>query len=80
MLSSFTWNDVVFRSFQAGYLKKTLDWEMFRALTLPTSKRMFRFLDKRFYHKDSWEFDLSEFAFEHIGLSRMRAQGKSSGS
>jgi hypothetical protein len=34
------------------------------------SKRMFRFLDKRFYHRRRWEFDLREFACEHIGLSR----------
>ncbi len=31
---------------------------------------MYRFLDKRFYHKSRWEFDLVEFACEHIGLSR----------
>lgn len=31
---------------------------------------MYRFLDKRFYHKQRWEFDLTEFACEHIGISR----------
>ena len=31
---------------------------------------MFRFLDKRFYHRRRWEFDLKEFAFEHVGLTR----------
>ena len=31
---------------------------------------MFRFLDKRFYLRRDWEFDLQEFAFEHIGMSR----------
>ena len=31
---------------------------------------MYRFLDKRFYHKSRWEFDLTEFACEHIGVSR----------
>jgi hypothetical protein len=31
---------------------------------------MYRFLDKRFYHKPRWEFDLTEFACEHIGVSR----------
>ena len=31
---------------------------------------MFRFLDKRFYHKGRWEFDLQTFACEHIGLSK----------
>ena len=31
---------------------------------------MYRFLDKRFYHRDRWEFDLKEFALDHVGLSR----------
>ena len=31
---------------------------------------MYRFLDKRFYHRARWEFDVKEFAFEHVGLSR----------
>ncbi len=31
---------------------------------------MYRFLDKRFYHRSRWEFDLTEFACEHIGVSR----------
>ena len=31
---------------------------------------MYRFLDKRFYHKPDWEFELKDFAFEHVGLSR----------
>lgn len=74
-LSSFVWNETVFRSFQAGYLKR-LDWPLFRSLTLPTAKRMYRFLDKRFYHRDVWEFDLREFAFEHIGLSRSYDTGQ----
>jgi len=68
-LSRFTWNEDVFRSFQAGYLKQ-LDFDFYRDLTLPTSKRIYRFLDKRFYHRDEWSFDLKEFALDHIGLSR----------
>jgi hypothetical protein len=68
-MSRFTWNEDVFRSFQAGYLKQ-LDFDFYRDLTLPTSKRIYRFLDKRFYHRDEWSFDLKEFAQDHIGLSR----------
>ena len=68
-LSRFTWNEDVFRSFQAGYLKQ-LDLDFYLDLTLPTSKRIYRFLDKRFYHRDEWLFDLKEFAFDHVGLSR----------
>jgi hypothetical protein len=68
-LSSFTWNEVVFRSFRAGYLK-SVDLKLFRELQYAAAKRMYRFLDKRFYHKLRWEFNLHEFAREHVGLSR----------
>ena len=68
-LSMFAWNEVVFHSFQAGYLKQ-IDLELFRRLNSPISKRLYRLLDKRFYHKPTWEFDLKELACEHVGLSR----------
>lgn len=68
-LSSFVWNDTVFQSFQAGYIK-SLDFDFYKSLDSAISKRMFRFLDKRFYHKGRWEFDLQTFACEHIGLSK----------
>ncbi|MEX2171066.1 MAG: replication initiator protein A [Pirellulales bacterium] len=68
-LSSFAWNEVVFRSFKSGYLK-AIDFGVFRQLEYAAAKRMYRFLDKRFYHKSRWEFDLTEFACEHIGVSR----------
>ncbi len=68
-MSSFTWNEVVFRSFKSGNLK-ALDLTVFRQLECAAAKRMFRFLDKRFYHKAHWDFDLREFACEHVGLGR----------
>jgi hypothetical protein len=38
-------------------------------LRLPTIKRrMFRFLDKRFYRRNQLDFDLRVLACEHIGL------------
>jgi len=67
--STFTWNEVVFRSFEAGYLKQ-LDLGLYRSLKSSIAKRMFRFLDKRFYHRATWEFSLMAFAYEHIGMSR----------
>lgn len=67
--SSFTWNQVIFRSLQAGNLKR-LDLDFYLGLTTSTAKRLFRFLDKRFYLGPRWEFDLHQFAFEHVGLSR----------
>ena len=68
-LSMFVWNDVVFRSFQSGYLKR-LDMELYRGLESPIAKRLYRVLDKRFYHKRAWTFDLRTFCCEHVGLSR----------
>jgi hypothetical protein len=68
-LSTFRWNEVIFRSFQSGNLKQ-LDLEFYLGLRLPTTKRMFRFLDKRFYRCDRLDFDLKTLACEHIGMSR----------
>jgi hypothetical protein len=67
--SSFSWNEVVFESFQSGYLKR-LDFEFYLRLKHATSKRMYRFLDKRFHRGSTQKFDLGQFAFEKIGLSR----------
>lgn len=68
-LSSFRWNEVIFRSFQAGNLKQ-LDLEFWLSLKLPTTKRLFRFLDKRFYRRDRLDFDLRALACNHVGLSK----------
>ena len=68
-MSSFRWNEVMFRSFQSGNLKQ-LDLEFYLGLRLPTSKRLYRFLDKRFYHRERVDFDLRILACEHVGMSR----------
>jgi Replication initiator protein A len=67
--SYILWNEVIFESFQAGYLKP-LDYDLCMGLSNSTAKRMYRFLDKRFHHKTDWTFDLKELAHEHIGLGR----------
>jgi hypothetical protein len=63
---------VIFQSFQSGNLKQ-LDLELYLKLRLPTTKRMYRFLDKRFYRRIRLDFDLRTLACEHIGLSRSYA-------
>lgn len=74
--SSFTWNRVFFESMQAKYFKR-LDFGFYQSLRTPTAKRLFRFLDKRFgAGSPRWEFDLRDFACEHIGLSRNYDTGK----
>ena len=67
--SYIIWNEVIFESFQAGYLKP-LDYDLCMGLRNSTAKRMYRFLDKRFHHKPDWMFDLGELAHAHIGLGR----------
>ncbi len=67
--SFIVWNEVIFESFQAGYLKP-LDYDLCMGLSNSTAKRMYRFLDKRFHHKPDWTFDLKELAHEHIGPGR----------
>ena len=64
-----TWNQTVFRSFEDGYLRK-LDMTVFRKLRSVAAKRMFRFLDKRFYFTNRLTFDLRTFACERVGFSR----------
>jgi len=73
--SSFVWNEVVFNSFQSGHLKR-IDFEFYKALKSAVSKRMYRFLDKRFYMRASLEFDLKTFACEHLGLSKNYHNGE----
>ena len=67
--SCFTWDDVIFASFTSGNLKR-IDLNVYFNLKLAVSRQMYRFLDKRFWHKSQLEFDLRQFASEHIGLSR----------
>jgi hypothetical protein len=66
--SYILWNAVVFESFEAGYLK-TIDYDLYRRLEHPTSKRMYRFLSKRMYRGPDLSFDLRDFAIVHSGLS-----------
>jgi hypothetical protein len=67
--SRIVWNEVVFDSFQAGFLRN-INFQLCMQLVHPTALRMYRFLGKRFHYKHDWTFDLKEFAYEHIGLGR----------
>ncbi|HEX5220371.1 MAG TPA: hypothetical protein VFZ59_12445 [Verrucomicrobiae bacterium] len=69
LMSAFVWNEVIFRSFTQGNLK-SIDFEFFKSLKSAVAKRLYRFLDKRFWHCDSRTFDLRELCCEHIGLAR----------
>jgi len=67
--SVFKWNDLVFQNFREGNLK-ILDFHFYRSLESRITKRLFRFLDKRFYKRKMLSFDLEVFACEKIGLTR----------
>lgn len=67
--SVIKWNDLVFRNFKEGNLK-TLDFHLYRSLDSGIAKRLFRFLDKRFYHRNRLTLALEAFACEKIGLTR----------
>jgi hypothetical protein len=73
--SSFTWNKIFFKSCRDGNLKR-LDVSTYFALKSALSKQLYRFLDKRFYLRPDWTFDLPELAFEHVGMSRKYAPRK----
>jgi hypothetical protein len=67
------WSPRFQQSLSSGNLKK-LDLERLFSLRLPTSQRMYRFLDKRFYpphQPPPVEMDLHDFACGHIGLSHV---------
>jgi len=67
--SRIVWNQVVFDSFQAGFLRN-IDFQLCMRLEHPIALRMYRFLGKRFYLRHEWLFDLKEFAYEHMALGR----------
>jgi hypothetical protein len=67
--SRIVWNEVVYDSFQAGFLRD-IDFQLCMRLEHPTALRMYRFLGKRFYVRPEWVFDLKEFAYDNVGLGR----------
>ena len=73
-LSYFEWNEVVFRSFQNGNVK-ALNYDLFLSIERSIAKRLYRFLDKRFYHAAELEFDMKTLAYEHVGMSRRTPTG-----
>ena len=67
--SSFIWGKKFFKSCRDGNLK-CLDLDAYFSLKSAISKQLYRFLDKRFYLRPDWTFDLRELAHERVGMSR----------
>lgn len=79
--SFFMWNEVVFRSFKSGNLK-ALNFDFVLGLRSSVTRRLYRFLDKRFFNVTDkrglggvLEFDMKTLAYEHVGLSRNTPTG-----
>jgi len=67
--SFFIWSEVLFKSFQVGFIKK-LDLDFYLGLTSSVSKRLYRYLDKHFWYKSRVKMNLFVLAHEKIGVSR----------
>jgi len=67
--SYFTWSEVLFKSYQAGFIKK-LDLDFYLDLKSSVSKRLYRYLDKHFWYKSRVQLDLFVLAHEKLGISR----------
>lgn len=69
---SFRWSDVIWKSFQDGFMK-TLDMRMFRRISEGRRRevplRLWRILDKRFYNSDVAKFKLRRLCEGTLGLS-----------
>jgi hypothetical protein len=60
-LSYFSWNEVLFNSFNAGFIKN-LDVDFYFSLDGSISKRLYRFLDKNKYGKSRYEIRILKLA------------------
>lgn len=70
-LSSFVWNQVIWKSFQDGFIRR-LDMEMFRKIARGRRRdvpiRLFRLLDKRFHRCSMARFRVEQLAVGILGL------------
>lgn len=67
--SFFTWSEVLFKSFQVGFIKK-LDLDFYLDLQSAVTKRLYRYLDKHFWYRSRIQVNLFTLAHEKIGVSR----------
>jgi hypothetical protein len=74
--SYFIWSEVLFKSFQVGFIKK-LDLDFYLTLQSAVAKRLYRYLDKHFWYKRIVTIPLFTLCFEKIGISRNYAYASS---
>lgn len=68
-MSWIMWSDQLYRSFKSGYIK-FLDTDLYFRLRTATSRRLYRYLDKKFGNDDRFSIDIFKLAHEHLGVSR----------
>ena len=71
-LSSIVWNEVVWKSFGDGFIKK-IDMEMFRRISNGNKRdvacRLYRVLDKKFYNRNAYAYDVEKLCIGILGLN-----------
>lgn len=60
-ISSVTFNETIFESFQSGFVK-TLDLDLFLSLRFPIARKLFRLLDKKLHKSPLYEIELMRLA------------------
>lgn len=75
-LSWFKWSDVMFDSFQSGYIR-TLDLDFALGLKGDIALRLYRYLDKKAYNgRDTFEIELFTLCIEHLGMKPTKYPSK----
>ena len=66
--SYFCWSSLMFKSFQAGYLK-TVDLDLAQSFSSPLALRLYRYLDKKaFKTRRHFEIGLATLCERHLGM------------
>lgn len=68
-LSWFRWGQPVLESIRSSNIK-ALDLSRYFRLESTISRRLYRYLDKKFGRKNNFSIDLFTFAHEHLGMTR----------
>lgn len=67
--SWFRWSDVMQESFDAGYIRK-LDLEVYRSLSNPIARKLYRYLGKHFWRSSRHAIELQVLCHEKLGYSQ----------
>jgi hypothetical protein len=75
-VSFFKWNDVLFESFQSGYIR-AIDLDFALSLRSSIALRLYRYLDKKSYDgRREFEVELSVLCERHLGMKPCRYPSK----